>query len=379
VLRERAGLQPNDTAFTFTDYEQDWAGVAESLTWSQMYRRTCNVACEVGLRGSVGDRAVILAPQGLDYIAAFLGAIQAGFIAIPLSVPQVGSHDERVSAVLADTSPSVILTTSAVAPNVTEYVAESNADARPTVIEVDAVDLDARNGLGHRLARSSRDAPTTMYLQYTSGSTRVPAGVMISDGNLAANFRQLMSEYFPNLGGMAPPDTTIVTWLPFYHDMGLMLGVFAPILGGYHAKIVTPVAFLGRNVGCAPARPIAVLEVNGTGDPLVPFDGGTLNGAGGPGTVLSAPAMAARWREIDGCQGDPSQDVLSGNGDGTEVHRFTATACADGTAVVFMQVDNGGHTWPGGTHYLPKAIIGPTSHAFDASETSWRFFASHAR
>jgi polyhydroxybutyrate depolymerase len=143
---------------------------------------------------------------------------------------------------------------------------------------------------------------------------------------------------------------------------------------------IAPVAgSMGTNVGCAPARPIAVLEVNGTGDPLVPFDGGILNGAGGPGTVLSAPAMAARWREIDGCQGDPSEDVLSGNGDGTEVHRFTATTCADGTAVVFMQVDNGGHTWPGGTQYLPKAIIGPTSHAFDASESSRQPFAGHAR
>ena len=87
MLRERASLQPNDSAFTFTDNERDWAGVAESLTWSQMYRRTCNVAHEVGLNGSIGDRAVVLAPQGLDYIAAFLGAIQAGLIAVPLSVP----------------------------------------------------------------------------------------------------------------------------------------------------------------------------------------------------------------------------------------------------------------------------------------------------
>jgi fatty acid CoA ligase FadD21 len=255
VLRERSSLQPNDAAFTFTDYEREWAGVVETLTWSQMYRRTCNVAHEIGLNGSVGDRAVILAPQGLDYIAAYLGAIKAGLIAVPLSVPQVGSHDERVSAVLADTSPSVILTTSAVAPSVTEYVIESNADARATVIQVDAIDQDARNGSAH--APSGKDAPNTMYLQYTSGSTRAPAGVMLSDRNLAANFKQLMSEYFPNLGGMAPPDTTIVTWLPFYHDMGLMLGVFAPILGGYHAKIMTPVAFLQR-----PARWMQALASN---------------------------------------------------------------------------------------------------------------------
>ena len=80
VLRERASLQPNDTAFTFIDYDQEWDGVAETLTWSQTYQRTLNVARELKHCGSTGDRAVILAPQGLDYIVAFFGALQAGQI-----------------------------------------------------------------------------------------------------------------------------------------------------------------------------------------------------------------------------------------------------------------------------------------------------------
>lgn len=136
---------------------------------------------------------------------------------------------------------------------------------------------------------------------------------------------------------------------------------------------------LGVNVECTPSRPVAVLEIHGTADPIVPFDGGAMIGRGGPSTIVSAPSMVERWRDIDGCQSDPGQDVLPRNSDGTEVHRFTTTSCADGTAVVFMAVDNGGHTWPGGTQYPPKAVIGPTSHAFDASETSWQFFASHIR
>ena len=78
VLRQQARVQPNDAAFTFIDYEQDWDGVAQSVTWSQLYRRSLNLAQELRLRGSVGDRAVILAPQGLEYIYAFLGALQAG-------------------------------------------------------------------------------------------------------------------------------------------------------------------------------------------------------------------------------------------------------------------------------------------------------------
>ena len=253
MLRERAGLQPDDVAYTFTDYEHDQTGVSESLTWSQAYRRTLNVAHELGRHGSAGDRAVILAPQGLDYTTAFLGSMEAGFISVPLSVPQVGSHDERVSAVLADTSPSVILTTSAVAPSVTEYVAELDADARRTVVEVDALDLEARVSPAGRI----KEAPSIAYLQYTSGSTRAPAGVMISDRNLLANFGQLMGDFFPDLGGVAPSDTTIVGWLPFYHDMGLMLGVIAPILGGYHAEIMSPVAFLQR-----PARWAQALATN---------------------------------------------------------------------------------------------------------------------
>ena len=253
MLRERAGLQPDDVAYTFTDYEQDQTGVSESLTWSQAYRRTLNVAHELGRHGSAGDRAVILAPQGLDYTTAFLGSMEAGFISVPLSVPQVGSHDERVSAVLADTSPSVILTTSAVAPSVTEYVAELDADARRTVVEVDALDLEARVSPAGRI----KEAPSIAYLQYTSGSTRAPAGVMISDRNLLANFGQLMGDFFPDLGGVAPSDTTIVGWLPFYHDMGLMLGVIAPILGGYHAEIMSPVAFLQR-----PARWVQALATS---------------------------------------------------------------------------------------------------------------------
>ncbi len=242
ILRERAGLQPDDPAFTYTDYDQNWAGDAESLTWAQAYRRTVNVAGEVALHGEVGDRAVILAPQGLAYVSAFLGAMQAGFIAVPLSTPSFGAHDERVSAVLEDTAPAVILTTKDIAPSLTEYLGDARTETLPKVIVVDALDLDARNGSGPRV----RNAPETAYLQYTSGSTRLPAGVMISHRNLQSNFQQLMAHYFVEYGGVAPQDTTIVSWLPFYHDMGLILGVCGPILGGYRSELTSPIAFLQR-------------------------------------------------------------------------------------------------------------------------------------
>ena len=180
VLREHAGLQPNGTAFTYVDYEQDWDGVTESLTWSQLYRRSLNLAQELTLRGSAGDRAVILAPQGINYIDAFLGALQAGLIPVPLAVPLGGATDERVISVLRDASPSVVLTTSAVADNVAEY-AELQADRPgPAIVEVDSLDLDVR-----ATYRAGGDTGSdTTYLQYTSGSTRSPAGVMVSYRNI---------------------------------------------------------------------------------------------------------------------------------------------------------------------------------------------------
>lgn len=242
LLCERASLQPNDTAFTFIDYEQDWSGIAESLTWSQLHRRTVNLARRLHDCGSTGDRAVIMAPQGLDYIVAFLGALQAGQIAVPLSVPLGGVSDERVSSVLRDASPAVVLTTSPAAETVAQYVQSESGAPVPSMVEVDLLDLDARPGSG---AGSANDRDLA-YLQYTSGSTRQPAGVMVSHRNLLANFGQIMSDFCAQHGGVAPPDTTIVSWLPFYHDMGLILGVCAPVLGGIRTVLMSPVSFLQR-------------------------------------------------------------------------------------------------------------------------------------
>ena len=142
LLRERADQQPDMTAYTFIDYDVDPNGFAESITWSQVYRRAVNVAEELRHCGSIGDRAAILAPQGLDYIVAFLGALQAGFIAVPLPVPLFGVHDERASAALRDCSPPVILTTSSVVDEIENYARPDGGDSAPSIIEIDSIDLD---------------------------------------------------------------------------------------------------------------------------------------------------------------------------------------------------------------------------------------------
>ena len=251
TLRERASLQPDDVAFTFTDYDSEWAGVIDTLTWGQLYRRVNNLSRAISGYGEAGERAVILAPQSLDYIVAFLGSMLAGYIAVPLSAPYPGAHDERISAVMADTSPVVVLTTAALVETVGEYLADSHGAAAPTVVAVDDMEPDARPAAG----TGRRRLPEIAYLQYTSGSTRVPAGVQISHDNLYTNFRQLMADYFAPMSGVVPPGTNIVSWLPFYHDMGLVFAIVTPILGGIPSHLTSPMAFLQR-----PARWIQAMS-----------------------------------------------------------------------------------------------------------------------
>ncbi len=292
VLRERASLQANEKAFTYFDYEQDWDGVSETITYSQLYRRSLNVAQEVRRHGSTGDRAVIVAPQGLSYIDAFFGALQAGLIPVPLSVPLGGVVDERVKSVLLDAEPAVVLTTSAVAGGVAEYITSLPEGPAPSLVEVDLVDLDVRNGF-----RPGRDTRSdTAYLQYTSGSTRAPAGVEITSRNLMANFEQMMSDYFAEHGAVPPPDTTFVSWLPFYHDMGLLVGVCVPLLAGLHAVLTSPVSFLAR-----PARWLQLLASNSHAF------------SAGPNFAFEVAARKASDEELAGCDLSNVLGIINGS------------------------------------------------------------------
>jgi len=120
---------------------------------------------------------------------------------------------------------------------------------------------------------------------------------------------------------------------------------------------IAPVAgTLGAAFSCAPSRPVSVLQTHGTADAVVPFAGGTMLGRGGYSDVVAAPAMAQRWRDVDRCPAPVD------NGPAGAEHRFTASGCAGGTEVVFVQIDGGGHTWPA-----------------DASQHSGQFFATHGR
>lgn len=239
LLLKVASQQPDATAYTYVDYEVDPAGRAASLTWSQVHRRAMTVAEELRICGSSGDRVAILAPQGLHYIVAFLGALQAGFIAVPLPVPQSGSHDERVSSALRDSLPTVILTTATFIDEVAKYAKHTRSQPAPAVVAVDLLDLDCPREFG----TTREPHQSTAYLQYTSGATRKPAAVVVSHRNVIANCVQMWSDYF---GDSEKLPSTSVSWLPFYHDMGLMTGILMPIVNQDRAVLMDPASFLQR-------------------------------------------------------------------------------------------------------------------------------------
>ena len=252
LLRERAQQWPDRPAYTFIDYEVDPAGYAETLTWSQIAQRTESIAVEVAAVASPGDRVALLAPQGLEYIAGFFGAMEAGCIVVPLPVPAFGSHDERVTAALKDCAPAAVLTTSAVVGDIQACIGALGGNP-PAIIEMDLLDLDSPvtwNGAGALTTK-------TALLQYTSGSTGSPRGVVVSHRNVFANIEQVLADYFADEGGEAPADLTLVSWLPFYHDMGLLLGVMGAVTLGRQSVVMSPIGFLQK-----PARWIQQLAIN---------------------------------------------------------------------------------------------------------------------
>lgn len=239
LLREQAATQGDAVAYTFMDAAVLGTGHPESLTWSQLYRRVLVLAEELRRCASPGDRAAILAPQGLDYIVSFFGAMQAGLVAVPLSVPQFGVHDERVASALEDSAPTVILTTSASVADVNKYSGPHGRRQSPEVIEVDILDVDVTRALD----ATDHSRPGPAYLQYTSGSTRSPAGVVVSHQNVISNVQQVLEDYFGD-DPKALEVTTVVSWLPFFHDLGLVMGVCSPLVTGRPSVLMSPLAFL---------------------------------------------------------------------------------------------------------------------------------------
>lgn len=234
-------------AYRYVDYSQDPDGKALELTWDQVGMRSRAIAARLQQVTSRGDRVAILAPQGLDYVTSFFGSLQAGNIAVPLFAPELPGHAERLDAVLTDAQPAVVLTTTAVGDAVQKFVRLMPREKRPRIIAVDAIP----DSVGATFASVEMLNDEIAYLQYTSGSTRTPTGVEISHRAVGTNMLQMVLSI--GLEGAAD-EINGVSWLPLYHDMGLMMIGF-PILYGGHLTFMSPMAFVRR-----PLRWIQVLS-----------------------------------------------------------------------------------------------------------------------
>lgn len=223
-------------AFTFVDYAQDRSGTQTALTWRELVRRVRAVAAEVAEHTDAGDRVAILAPQDLDYVVAFLGALLAGRIAVPLFDPVMNAYGARVSGAIADCGPSVWLTGSSALESVRELAASDEVPAPEHILAVDRIEPGAGDGY----TPSEVELDATAYLQYTSGSTGAPAGAVITHRAAATNALQVRAGF--GIG----ENSTYVGWLPFFHDMGLMLLICLPVQEGAHAVFTTPYAFVAK-------------------------------------------------------------------------------------------------------------------------------------
>ena len=222
-------------AYRFLDFSTERDGVARDLNWADFGRRNRAVGARLQQVTEPGDRVAILCPQNLEYLVAFFGTLYSGRIAVPLFDPSEPGHVGRLHAVIDDCHPSAILTTTEAAEGVRKFFRSRPAKERPRVIAVDAVPDDV--GATWESVKVERD--TIAYLQYTSGSTRIPTGVQITHLNLATNVVQVIEALEGEEGDRG------VSWLPFFHDMGLITAMISPMIGHY-VEFMTPAAFVRR-------------------------------------------------------------------------------------------------------------------------------------
>lgn len=242
-----AHRRPADTAYTFVDFAADPEGVPRDLSWGELHRRATVLAGRLRRVSAQGDRVAVLAPSGPEYVVALFACWYAGTVAVPLFPPDLPRHGERLASSYVDCAPRCVVTTSAAADRVKEFI-----EARPGRPALILADDDGAAAEPFTRSAASRD--DVAYLQYTSGSTRTPAGVVISYGNLAANVRQLWTAFAEGRGAV-----TAVNWLPLFHDMGLLATVAVPLLHGTRSVFFDPVAFLMR-----PERWLRLLSTAGT-------------------------------------------------------------------------------------------------------------------
>lgn len=234
LLRRHAAERPERTAVTFV-HDHDASDGHTSLTYRQLDTEARRVGSWLGRRCETGDRVMLLHPPGLGFVSAFLGCLYAGVVAVPSPAPGRFQHQRRrVGGIARDAGARVALTDASQLSEVEEWARGSGVDLEVAASEGDDVD-------GAREWRDpGADAETVALLQYTSGSTGDPKGVVVDHGNLLHNVDGLRSalglEESTGFGG----------WIPLYHDMGLMGQLLPGLFLGSECVLMSPMAFLKR-------------------------------------------------------------------------------------------------------------------------------------
>lgn len=229
-LRHQASHQPEKIAFTFL---QDGELAAERWTYGDLDHHSRTIAAHLQALGLSGERALLLYPAGLDYLAAFLGCLYAGVVAVPAYPPQNARKTPRILSIAQDANPKIALTNQAMLPKLQQLMGQETIEQW---LATDSLDQT----LSQQWQPANINRETLAFLQYTSGSTGRPKGVMLSHGNLLHNAQ----ETYRMMGHS--PASCFVSWLPLYHDMGLIGGILQPLYGGFPCVLMSPVAFLQR-------------------------------------------------------------------------------------------------------------------------------------
>jgi amino acid adenylation domain-containing protein len=235
LLRIRADRAPADEAFTFLA-GPDEPGPDTRVDYAGLDRAARAIAARLG-RKTRGERALLLYPPGPEYVAAFFGCLYADVLAVPVYPPDMARWDrsvERIRAIALDAGATLALTTTALLDGVRAI--SSQFDELRSVTWCSTDDAEPADGDDWQPLVLGRDTPA--FLQYTSGSTAAPKGVVLDHGNLLSNLAAISAKF-----GLTP-DSRGVIWLPPYHDMGLIGGVLGPIHGGFPVTLMSPLAFL---------------------------------------------------------------------------------------------------------------------------------------
>ena len=231
LLDHRADRQGDDVVFRFVSGD----GTEESsLTFRDLRARAHAIASGLRAHAEPGDRVVLLVPPGLDYVASFFGCLYAGAVAVPAYPPNPRRADPRVHRIIADSRARVALVHSSLATRLESWLALG--DAPPQVRWLDVGELR-----GETAPDSPRVSGAELaMLQYTSGSTGEPRGVMLTHANLLHN-----SSVIHRVSAHRPGDNGVF-WLPPFHDMGLIGGIVQPVYAGLPATLMSPATFLQR-------------------------------------------------------------------------------------------------------------------------------------